>query len=446
MKDLWIHRCLLKPSRSTHDAASSSQSTGSKQLHERMMTKSKLLMPPPVGVRHELQALLMPMNSDTVSRIVKSDSLILELAQREFLRVGHDKDQHNHIRNKLRELGRLLMQLRRNANQPNASLQDFIHAGKLADIVRAVQDIAGFTPSQIIFKVPSLALKIGHSIKKCATIVKATALESGDKQTVEIADNFAGLLDIKWKEEIAGPAQRTLHDGKRNKLHALPTSANVVKMTEYIRGTAKTQVDILTAATEESAKTVTLTQVILFNRSRQGEASKMKLQDFHKRHTASASSDYGLSKLEQQLCRLFEVVEVVGKRGRTVPVILSSDIITQMTTLTEKRGEAGVAAGNKHVFARSSYDNVEHIRGSDCMKKHAELSGVSDPQSMRSLKLRKQVAISSQMLALKEHELDLWQDVWGTISGFIVSTTVFLTPCCVLLICPSCFFILKQAA
>ena len=102
------------------------------------------------------------------------------------------------------------MQLRRNANQPNASLQDFVHAGKLADIVRAVQDIAGFTPSQNIFKVPPLSLKIGHSIKKCATIAKATALESGDKQTVEIADNFAGLLDIKWKEEIAGPAQRTM--------------------------------------------------------------------------------------------------------------------------------------------------------------------------------------------------------------------------------------------
>ena len=120
MKDLWKHRWTLKPSRSTHDAASSSQSTGSKQLHERMMTKSKLLMPPPVGVRHELQALPVPMNSDTVSRAVKSDSLILELARREFLRVGHDKDQHNHIRNKLCELGRLLMQLRRNVNQPNA--------------------------------------------------------------------------------------------------------------------------------------------------------------------------------------------------------------------------------------------------------------------------------------------------------------------------------------
>ena len=221
--------------------------------------------------------------------------------------------------------------------------------------------------------------------------MKATALESGDKQTAEIADNFAGLLDITRKEEIAGPAKRTLHDGKRNKPQSLPTSANVVKMTEYLRDTAKTQVEILTAATGESAKTawnlfneVTLTHVILFNRKRQGEASKMQLQDFHKRHTASTSSDYGLSKLEQQLCHVFEVVEVVGKRGRTGPVILSSDIITQMTTLTEKRGEAGVAAGNKHVFARSSYDCMEHIRGSNCMKKHAELSGISDTESMRS--------------------------------------------------------------
>ena len=84
-----------------------------------------------------------------------------------------------------------------------------------------------------------------------------------------------------------------------------------------------------------------------------------------------------------------------------------------MTTLTEKRGGAGVAAGNKHVFARSSYDSMEHIRGSDCMKKHAELSGVSDPETTRSLKLRKLVAISSQMLTLKKNELDLLASYMG---------------------------------
>ena len=120
------------------------------------------------------------------------------------------------------------MQLRRNANQPNASLQDFIHAGKLADIVRAVQDIAGFTPSQNIFKVPSLALKIGHSIKKCATIVKATALESGDKQTVDWQRSTTTSLDC-----LILSGRRTLLD--LHKEHYTTESVTSLKHSRQVR-------------------------------------------------------------------------------------------------------------------------------------------------------------------------------------------------------------------
>lgn len=94
-------------------------------MHERMVTKSKLLMPPPVGVSHELQTLLLPMISDTVSRIVKSDSLIMELARREFLRAGYDKDQHNHIRNKLRETAHAATTKRQSAKRITARFYSY---------------------------------------------------------------------------------------------------------------------------------------------------------------------------------------------------------------------------------------------------------------------------------------------------------------------------------
>ena len=108
------------------------------------------------------------MKRDAVALVVKNDSLIIEVAKREYLKLGHDVGQHGYIRNKLRELGRLVIQLRTNTRQPNASLELFVHPHHLNDIVKAVHDVAGFSEDKQLYQVPSLALNIGHSIKKCA--------------------------------------------------------------------------------------------------------------------------------------------------------------------------------------------------------------------------------------------------------------------------------------
>ena len=84
----------------------------------RVVHKSDLLKPPPVGVSFKLNKVLSPMKRDDISLIVKTDSLIIEVAKREYLKLGHDVAQHGYIRNKLRELGRLVIQLRKNTNLP----------------------------------------------------------------------------------------------------------------------------------------------------------------------------------------------------------------------------------------------------------------------------------------------------------------------------------------
>ena len=195
----------------------------------RVVHKSDLLKPP-VGVSFKLNKVLSPMKRDDISLIVKTDSLIIEVAKREYLKLGHDVAQHGYIRNKLRELGRLVIQLRKNTNLPNASLEVFIHPHHLKDIFKAVQDIAGFSEVNQLYNVPSLALKIGHSIKKCAVILKGNALESGERHKAQTSDQFLQLCEMKWREHVSTHAHRTLYQGKRNKPTVLPTNADVVKM------------------------------------------------------------------------------------------------------------------------------------------------------------------------------------------------------------------------
>lgn len=59
-----------------------------------------------------MESILQNMKFDKVSMAAKHDPLIMLFAKRECKLHFHDNDRRGHIRNKLRELGRLLVALR----------------------------------------------------------------------------------------------------------------------------------------------------------------------------------------------------------------------------------------------------------------------------------------------------------------------------------------------
>ena len=381
---------------------------------------SDLLKPPPVGVSFQLHQVLSPMKRDDVALVVKNDTLIVELAKREYMKLGHDVDQHGYIRNRVRELGRLVLQLRKNTQQPNASLESFVHPHHLSDIVKAVHDIAGFREDKQLYDVPSLALKIGYSVKKCALVLKGSALESGQKHKAERAEEFLQLCELNWRDLVSTHAHRTLYQGKRNKVTILPTNADGVNLSSFLHEAGNRELQLLQGARGRQIRPVwqklnevSLCHLIMFNRRRQGEVSKMKLDDFHKHSTAKLEGECLLSDLERQLCKMFRVVEIVGKRGRTVPVLLSNEAVAWLSALVAKRHEAGVAQDNNFLFARCCYGGRGHIRGSDCLRAYADKAGLDNASSIRSTKLRKHVATASQILALKEHQLETLANFMG---------------------------------
>jgi len=414
--DLWRHQCPLKPAL----PAQTNTNSTTTRVRGRVAHKSDLLKPPPVGVSFKLNQVLSPMKRDNVALVVRNDPLIIELAKREYMKLGHDVGQYGYIRNKVRELGRLVIQLRKNTNQPNAALAVFVHPHHLNDIVTAVRDIAGFNEVNQLYQVPSLALKIGHSIKKCALIVKGDAIESGLKQKAEQAEQFLQLCEMKWRERVSTHAHRTLQQGKRNKPVVLPTNADVVKMSSFIHDTGDRELQSLKAARGKQIRApwkklneVTLCHLIMFNRRRQGEVSKMTVEDFTKHNAAVVNRDCVLTDVERHLCKMFKLVEIVGKRGRTVPVLLSTEAMTWLNALVANRIQAGVSQDNAYLFARSCYGGTGHIRGSDCLRAYATEAGLENADSIRSTKLRKHVATASQILALKEHQLETLADFMG---------------------------------
>ena len=85
------------------------------------------------------------------------------------------------------------------------------------------------------------------------------------------------------------------------------------------------------------------------------------------------------------------MVEIQGKRGRKVPLLLTKEIKEAMQLLVEKREEVNINPANPYLFATPSATSVKHLRSWDCLHKLAtsESLNLKSPEAITSTRLRK---------------------------------------------------------
>lgn len=406
-RDLWRHVCKVKPP----------SSTGPHAKKARRAVSSKLLLPPPPGVSDSLNKVIVTMRPDDITRVVKYDSLILEYGQKLFNKHGHDPHQYNYIRCKLRELGRLVLELRVSSDNANSYLEDFIQPSKFKQVTESVKVIAGYNTESNSYTTPSLALKLGHSLRKCTLISQSKAIESGSADKIQMSKAFMKLMNINWTDEMSTQALRTLSELKRNKPKMLPLANDVRLLSEFLKEKGKSEANVLEKGTSQeslldswkSLRDIVLTRLIVFNRRRQGEVAQLTLHEISKLSKADEQGAVTekLSPLEKKLNQYFFRIEVRGKRGSTVPILLNSETKDWLDLLVSKRRYLEIPAQNPYVFARPHNGSLYHVRGADCLRQISKECGAKQPELLRSTRLRKHIATMSQILNLKEHELDM---------------------------------------
>lgn len=153
----------------------------------------------------------------------------------------------------------------------------------------------------------------------------------------------------------------------------------------------------------------TLAQLVLFNRRRGGETERIQLKQYtdgvKQKKEMQQEVAQCLSPFEQNLARSMRRIEIRGKRGRCVPVLLTEKHFNQLEALCSRRSECGIHDENQFVFARDGHSQTP-IRSSDVLKKFASDCGAKNPELITSTSLRKHVATISQILSLKDNELD----------------------------------------
>ncbi|KAI7790437.1 hypothetical protein IRJ41_024412 [Triplophysa rosa] len=405
-KELSRHmkRCALRPENNVEEGP---------KLRERVfgIASAQSTMSQPIS--SELWSVLGKMHKDDVSTAIRNDHYLMQFAQSLFNKHGSDRSKHEYIRQKVRELGRLLVTLRHTTRIHN--MEEAVKPGNFFILTSAVKRVSGFDPENSTFKAPSLALKIGHSLRKISDLIMCRALMEEDQEVIDSIRRFHTLHETKWSELVSHSALSNLSEAKYNKSNRLPLAKDVQKLQLYlgqqVELTKEKLADNPTAGTYAALAKVTLCQVILFNRRREGEVARMTVKNFEDRDMSQLNDDIstGLTEVEKRLCKQFARVELRGKKGRKVAVILTSDMTANLSLLISKRKECGVTENNNYLFAIPCSDG--HYRGQ--FGQFADACGAEDPQNLRSTNLRKQIATISQVMNLKDNELDQLADFLG---------------------------------
>ena len=380
----------------------------------RIQTLCASAQPVPKDVTMEVWALVNGMTQDEIAHAVKEDIYIMKVGEKMYNRQRETASQHDNVRQIMRGLGRLLILGRKVT--PLKKMEDYINPQHFHHVIRAVKEVAGFDEKRNKFEKPTLATKLGQSIQRVADIMEAEALTSLNNEKKQVVQEFRRMYSLTWNEMISSAAYRTLEEKKWNKPKLIPLAEDVKKMHMYMTDEQKKYyrqlLDEKISKNWSNLAKVILAQVILFNRRREGEVSKMRLEAFITRDNSPFNEDIGeaLTALEKRLCQHFERVEIRGKRGRMVPIILTPTMVQSLELLVEERSLCGIGE-NIYLFARPGFET--RLRGSDCIRELAKKCGAEKPEALSSTKLRKQVATLSRVLNLNDTEQDLLADFLG---------------------------------
>lgn len=160
-------------------------------------TASSMLLPLQGGVSGDLEEAIHSMKQDSVLNHIRADTLICKYGARLFVKLGHGKKHQIYVTQKMRELARFMLAVK----ELDGSVQYLHHVctpSRLDLVIKGAKIVSGFDETLSKFEKPSLAFKIGNSIRQAAEIICGENIMDGDTETVANVKEFIGLLEKKW--------------------------------------------------------------------------------------------------------------------------------------------------------------------------------------------------------------------------------------------------------
>nr|XP_043869657.1 uncharacterized protein LOC122759139 isoform X1 [Solea senegalensis]XP_043891037.1 uncharacterized protein LOC122775268 isoform X2 [Solea senegalensis] len=376
---------------------------------KRRVQKASSQLIPIKDSSQEIQNIIHSMMQDHVTSHIRTDKMICTYGNALFAKKGREQSQHRYIAQKMRELGRFVLAAKE-IDKCVSGLKDLCDPTKFHLAIKAARSVSDYNTEKSEYGKPSTAVKIGFSLKGATETWIGHCLMSGDVLTEKKAKKFKELLDTSWSSYVSANAHSTMEQRRWNKEDCIPLTEDIVCLQNHLRKLEdEAKAELGRHVTTTAYKTLSeclLAQIIVFNKKREGEASRLTLETYLNADTGAVNKDIfeTLSPVEKQLSRKLTRIVTRGKRGRKVPILLLDCTKSSIDFMIKMRSKVGILHENPFLFARIG--TMTNIRGCDCLRKYAQECKASNPELLRSTKLRKHVATLCQLLHLDNQELE----------------------------------------
>ncbi|XP_074035312.1 uncharacterized protein [Leptinotarsa decemlineata] len=368
------------------------------------------------------------MRADEISLIAKRDTLICVYGAR-YIKVHREKHFINVASRKMREIARLLIEIKK--IEPNIKcLFDALKPKYFDSLVNATKVVAKYNVEKDKFESPTYAMNIGTYLKQCAEIAIVFALKRKQvSETVLSAEAEADLktlvqvIDSQWQYEVSSQAASDLNMNKWNKVTLVPLASDLKLLKEFLVSKADSAATALNNNPTLSDYLLLLEtifcRVILLNRRRPGELQRLKLDTYitfsNDTSTYEEFSDV-VSPTEKILLNRFKRIMIIGKRGRGVPVLFSTDTQEYIQILLNHR-EKFVNGKNVYLFGKPDQRSTEPVCGYKVLKKYATACGAKNPTAITATRLRKHLATLTQLFDMSENDIEQLANFMGHTIG-----------------------------
>ncbi|XP_077277339.1 uncharacterized protein LOC143905657 isoform X1 [Temnothorax americanus] len=237
-------------------------------------------------------------------------------------------------------------------------------------------------------------------------------IKKQDEEKKKLVKDFLKLLVVDIGTSVNRTVFETQSAHKRHKKVNLPSLEDIKKLHSYL---VKRRTEAYAALKEFftyekwiSLAEVTLTAIHVFNRRRAGEIERAYIEDFenYEKVNKNMYSDIykSLSVEDRRIAEKYVRFCIRGKLGRTVPVLLSNDLLDCIILILKYRQEAKVPKKNPYIFGLPSINKnrYRYLRACILMRKFARDCNASQSTTLRGTTLRKHIATHCLQLNLND--------------------------------------------
>ncbi|XP_033757856.1 uncharacterized protein LOC117340214 [Pecten maximus] len=379
---------------------------GSKIVQSKVM-KGQITTRPSKKLKKEV---FSSMKRDDLTECAQTDDLIVALGEVWLMEnVGNRIRRKNFTSFRMRLAARLLLLIREQLHLKDASMSSVLVPKNFDTFVECTLKACDEN-SENELQNPSTAIKLGYGLSRLSSLKLGFSIKESNELCKQEATDFLRLLQLEWGVKVTKLARVTLEERHFNKESTLPHPDDIVQLASYLVKQLES-LDLSTPdeATFREAVLLTQTRLLLYNSRRPGELESLRIETYLKRASldeADLSLRRSLTEFEKSLLESQDLVEIRGKTGRGLPVIIPEETkrVLEFLSNSSCRDKCSIQAENLFMFANKS---TGVVRAGDALNEIKERLGskLKHPKRLLATNFRKHTATIAQVLSLGDNEL-----------------------------------------